>query len=206
MSESVKVPEKCLFCEDFHRCKLIEQRFTDICKKRPKTKEMKIVQEQPSSALDPLKSNFRSTNADNRINKKSPPVSVDNIHKVKIIDEGKNGDGIAKIKGFVVFVHDTKIGDEVKIKIKRVKTNCAFAVKADAIAKTYLRNSGPLIPHSTMTTFDGDLITANPRSSSEKPRNRNGAKCGKCKECGGTLVWDSKQSRAFCERCGLEWK
>ncbi|HEX7515068.1 MAG TPA: TRAM domain-containing protein, partial [archaeon] len=41
-------------------------------------------------------------------------------------DIAKQGDGIARISGFVIFVPHTKIGDEVKIEIKAVKRNFAF--------------------------------------------------------------------------------
>jgi hypothetical protein len=34
--------------------------------------------------------------------KKSIPVSIGNIHKVKIIDRSEKGDGIAKIKNFIL--------------------------------------------------------------------------------------------------------
>ena len=55
---------------------------------------------------------------------KSAPVDVGKQYDVKIEDLAKQGDGIARISGFVIFVPHTKVGDEVKIEIKAVS---AFA-------------------------------------------------------------------------------
>lgn len=33
--------------------------------------------------------------------------------------------------------------------------------------------------------------------------NRHGVKFGKCKECGGSLIRDSKMNCLYCEKCGL---
>jgi len=60
-------------------------------------------------------------------NKQSPPVKVDEIYKVKIIAIGSRGDGITKIKGFVIFVPETKVGEEVRIRINKVMKNFAVA-------------------------------------------------------------------------------
>jgi predicted RNA-binding protein with TRAM domain len=55
------------------------------------------------------------------------PVSAGAIHDVTIEDIASAGDGIARIQGFVIFVPDTKIGDQVKIKIERVMRRFAVA-------------------------------------------------------------------------------
>lgn len=57
----------------------------------------------------------------------SSPINVGDEHDVKIEDVGRDGDGIARIEGFVVFVTGAKVGDEVKIKINSTKRNFAFA-------------------------------------------------------------------------------
>lgn len=49
--------------------------------------------------------------------------------KVRIEDVGKQGDGIARVQGLVVFVAGAKPGDEVEVKIVRLGKNCAFAEK-----------------------------------------------------------------------------
>ncbi len=57
----------------------------------------------------------------------SAPINVGDEHEVKIEDVGREGDGIARIEGFVVFVTGAKLGDEVKIKINSTRRNFAFA-------------------------------------------------------------------------------
>ncbi|MGZ8884831.1 MAG: TRAM domain-containing protein [Halobacteriota archaeon] len=55
------------------------------------------------------------------------PVNVGTQYDVKIEDTAKQGDGIARISGLVVFVPNTKINDSVKVEIKEIKRNCAVA-------------------------------------------------------------------------------
>lgn len=56
-----------------------------------------------------------------------PPVKVGDIREVKIEALGSEGDGIAKIEGFVVFVPGTKLNDNVKIRITKVLKKYGFA-------------------------------------------------------------------------------
>ena len=58
---------------------------------------------------------------------KDSPVNVGEKHDVKIEDTARQGDGIARISGLVVFVPNTKINDSVKVEIKEIKRNCAVA-------------------------------------------------------------------------------
>ena len=58
---------------------------------------------------------------------KRPPVNVGDIREVRIEAMGSGGDGIAKIKGYVVFVPGTNLNDVVKIKITKVLKKYAFA-------------------------------------------------------------------------------
>ena len=63
------------------------------------------------------------------------PVKVGDEKNVKIESVGEKGDGVAKVKGFVIFVPNTQEGDEVKIKITRVLRKVGFGEvlgKADA--------------------------------------------------------------------------
>ncbi|MGD1836206.1 MAG: TRAM domain-containing protein [Nitrososphaeraceae archaeon] len=49
------------------------------------------------------------------------PVRAGEEHTVKIEAMSKRGDsGVAKIEGMVIFVAGTKVGEEVRIRIKRV--------------------------------------------------------------------------------------
>lgn len=56
----------------------------------------------------------------------SPPVSVGEELDVNIEAVGEKGDGIAKKQGFVIFVPDTKPGQNVKIKVTKVLRKVAF--------------------------------------------------------------------------------
>ena len=55
------------------------------------------------------------------------PVKAGEEINVKIEAVGEKGDGIAKVKGFVIFVPNTKQGDDVKVKITKVLKKVAFA-------------------------------------------------------------------------------
>ncbi len=55
------------------------------------------------------------------------PVKVGDELDVKIEAVGEKGDGIAKEKGFVLFVPGTKEGDEVRIRVTKVLRNVGFA-------------------------------------------------------------------------------
>ena len=55
------------------------------------------------------------------------PVEVGDVLDVRINRLGSKEDGIAYVQGFVVFVPETNIGDEVKIKVEMVKQSFARA-------------------------------------------------------------------------------
>ena len=55
------------------------------------------------------------------------PVEEGEVYDVTIKDIARQGDGIARIEGFVVFVPNTSVGDEVQIKVERVLPKFAFA-------------------------------------------------------------------------------
>lgn len=56
----------------------------------------------------------------------SCPVEVGSEYDVKIEDEGRSGDGIARIDGFVIFIPEAKVGDEIKVKINATRRKFAF--------------------------------------------------------------------------------
>ncbi len=47
-----------------------------------------------------------------------------------IVDMSPNGEGIAKIKGYSIFIAGAKLGEHVKVKITRLDSMCADAVLA----------------------------------------------------------------------------
>lgn len=57
----------------------------------------------------------------------STPINVGDEFDVKIEDLGRDGDGIARVEGFVIFVPGAAVGDEVRIKINATRRKFAFA-------------------------------------------------------------------------------
>ena len=55
------------------------------------------------------------------------PVNVGDEVEVNIEAVGDRGDGIAKIKGFVLFIPNTKEGETVKVRITKVLRKVGFA-------------------------------------------------------------------------------
>lgn len=60
-------------------------------------------------------------------NESTAPVEVGKEYEVTIEDIAKEGDGIARVSGFVIFVPGTSVGDEVNIKVNKVMRKFAFA-------------------------------------------------------------------------------
>ena len=54
------------------------------------------------------------------------PVNVGDEIELKIEAVGEKGDGIGKVKGFVIFVPNAKQGETVKVKITKVLRKVAF--------------------------------------------------------------------------------
>ena len=57
----------------------------------------------------------------------SKPVEAGKEYNVQITETGRSGDGIAKIRGFVIFVKDGQIGQNVKAKVTSVGQRFATA-------------------------------------------------------------------------------
>ena len=62
---------------------------------------------------------------------KGAPVKVGETYDVTIEGIARQGDGIARVRGFVIFVPQTKVGDKVKIKVNKVLRKFAFAEKVE---------------------------------------------------------------------------
>jgi predicted RNA-binding protein with TRAM domain len=56
----------------------------------------------------------------------SSPINVGDTYDVKVEDVGREGDGIARVEGFVVFVPNTKKGESVKIRITKISRRVGF--------------------------------------------------------------------------------
>jgi predicted RNA-binding protein with TRAM domain len=57
------------------------------------------------------------------------PIKVGEEYDVEINEVGSKGDGIARIKNFVVFVSNAKKGEKAHIKIKEVRNRFAIGEK-----------------------------------------------------------------------------
>ena len=57
------------------------------------------------------------------------PVEIGNEYEVYITETTPNGVGIARIKGFLILVDDTKLGDHIKVTITKTETMNAEAKK-----------------------------------------------------------------------------
>ncbi|HLN44115.1 MAG TPA: TRAM domain-containing protein [Candidatus Sulfotelmatobacter sp.] len=66
-------------------------------------------------------------NAKNRRGRDNCPVIVDKEYDVDITGMSPNGEGIARINGFVIFVANAKLGVHAKVRIKSLDS-----VSADA--------------------------------------------------------------------------
>ena len=62
---------------------------------------------------------------------RSSPVEVGETYEVTIEDIAKEGDGISRVKGFVIFVPNTVVGEDVSIKVSKIMRNFAFAEKVE---------------------------------------------------------------------------
>ncbi len=59
------------------------------------------------------------------------PVDAGETYDVTIEDIAREGDGIARVSGFVIFVPGTSVGDEVSIKVTKVLRKFAFGEVAE---------------------------------------------------------------------------
>ena len=66
-------------------------------------------------------------NQDRNFGQRFAPVKVGDEIEVKIEAVGEKGDGIAKKEGFVLFVPNTKEGQQVKIRVTKVLRKVGFA-------------------------------------------------------------------------------
>jgi len=64
------------------------------------------------------------------------PVKVGEEYDVEINEVGSKGDGIARIKNFVVFVSGAKKGEKMRIRITSVRNRFALGEKMSEEAKS----------------------------------------------------------------------
>jgi predicted RNA-binding protein with TRAM domain len=78
------------------------------------------------------------------------PVVQDETYEVTITSVGDKGDGIAKIKGFIVIVPGARKGDYVKIKVTKVLEKVSFAKVLEKLEK-------PVRPSKFVEVKTGEL-------------------------------------------------
>ena len=71
------------------------------------------------------------------------PVSVGEELDVEIEAVGEKGDGIAKRSGFVLFVPNTRKGDQVRIRVTRVLQKVGFAEVVGSASSESESNNAP---------------------------------------------------------------
>ncbi|MFW5935029.1 MAG: TRAM domain-containing protein, partial [Halolamina sp.] len=59
------------------------------------------------------------------------PVAEGDQLAVEITDTGGEGDGIARVEGFTIFVAGADEGEEIEVSVTDVKPNFAFAERVD---------------------------------------------------------------------------
>ena len=56
------------------------------------------------------------------------PVEVGKEYDVEVTEISRQGDGIARVQGFVIFVKNGKVGQKVKVKVIEVTDRFAKAI------------------------------------------------------------------------------
>ncbi|MBN2252174.1 MAG: TRAM domain-containing protein [Kosmotogaceae bacterium] len=57
------------------------------------------------------------------------PVKIGEEYDIEIMEMGSRGDGVTRIKNFVVFVNGAKVGEKIRIKITDIRGRFAVAEK-----------------------------------------------------------------------------
>jgi predicted RNA-binding protein with TRAM domain len=60
-----------------------------------------------------------------------PPVKEGDVLTVKIEGMGSSGDGLARVKGFVIFIPGTRMDEEVKVRVTKVSRKVGFAERME---------------------------------------------------------------------------
>ena len=69
---------------------------------------------------------------------------------VQVSEQGRQGDGIARIQGFIIFVKDGKMGEKTRIKITRVGDRSADAhVIAGAVEEKTQQEATASVPEKS---------------------------------------------------------
>lgn len=102
----------------------------------------------------------------------SSPVKVGEELDVKIEAVGEKGDGIAKKRGFVLFIPGVKVGDEVHIKVTKVLRKVGFAEVTGEAQGPIEQDSRPAPSHDSSgddqgSAEDSDMDDQQPEPAEE---------------------------------------
>jgi predicted RNA-binding protein with TRAM domain len=88
------------------------------------------------------------------MNENEAPVKVGEEYDVQVTGVGGKGDGIAKVKGFVLFVPGVKKGSYVKVKITKVLANVGFAEVTKKLEKPVRKSKFATVSKEEMEQED----------------------------------------------------
>ncbi|PIN73503.1 hypothetical protein COV20_04745 [Candidatus Woesearchaeota archaeon CG10_big_fil_rev_8_21_14_0_10_45_16] len=88
------------------------------------------------------------------MNERSAPVNAGENYDVWINSVGEKGDGIARVKGFVLFVPGVSKGDFVRIKVTKVLEKVGFAEVVQKLDKPAGGQPQRSSKYATMTEAD----------------------------------------------------
>jgi predicted RNA-binding protein with TRAM domain len=74
-----------------------------------------ILKKRRESSISPRKRSPR--NAKSKRGRGNCPVTVGNEYEVEVSQMSPNGEGIASVRGFPVFIGNVRVGDHVKVRI-----------------------------------------------------------------------------------------
>ncbi len=74
------------------------------------------------------------------------PVEAGKEYDVEITEISRQGDGIARIQGFVIFVKGAKVGEKTKVKITNVGPRFATGEKSSGAAAQPEATEAPSVP------------------------------------------------------------
>jgi predicted RNA-binding protein with TRAM domain len=63
----------------------------------------------------------------NRGSPASKPVKVGEVYDVDITEISRKGDGIARIQGFIIFIENGKVQNNIKVKVTEIRDKFAKA-------------------------------------------------------------------------------
>lgn len=76
------------------------------------------------------------------------PVEQGKEYDVEITEISRQGDGIARVKGFVIFVKGGKVGQKTKVKIVNVGARFATAEVVSAATQQEQKDMAPQVPEA----------------------------------------------------------